>query len=101
MADKKPGYQYNIFDQISDNNKKNTQKIFQEAIAKIEREYSERIARKERDIAALRAYDPDDMDAETRRDIRIEEDGLKEIEKERDEKIAKILKQYPNLTESR
>ena len=99
MTDKKPGYQFTIFDQISDNNIKNVKKNFQEALAKLEREYNDKIARKLRDIKALRDSDPDDMDAETRRDIRIEESELKDLEKERDEKIAVILSKNSEKTD--
>jgi len=99
MTDKKPGYQFTIFDQISDNNNKNVKKNFQEALAKLEREYNDKIARKLRDIKALRDSDPDDMDAETRRDIRIEESELKDLEKERDEKIAVILSKNSEKTD--
>lgn len=99
MTDKKPGYQFTIFDQISDNNNKNVKKNFQEALAKLEREYNDKIARKLRDIKALRDSDPDDMDAETRRDIRIEESELKDLEKERDEKIAVMLSKNSEKTD--
>ena len=97
MSDKKSGYQFTIFDQISDNAKRNNVKEFQNAISKIESEYNEKIAKKLRDIKALRDSDPDDMDAETRRDIRYEERELKDLESERDEKIAKILDQQKSM----
>lgn len=90
MADKKPGYQYNIFDQISDNDK---QQKFQEALAKLEQEYAKKIASKKRDIDDLRASDPYDRDAETRKEIREEEMELRELEERHDKEIAALRDQ--------
>ena len=90
MANKKPGYQFTIFDQIDVNNTKNVQKKFQEAIAEIENK-----------IDALRKSDPDDTDTENRNDINTALRELRFLEQERDEKISEILKKYPDLTTSR
>lgn len=89
MLKKEPGYQFTIFNQIADNKKRATA----DEIAKIEQEYADKIACKQSDIQALYDFDPDDMDAETRREIRDEKNELKDLESERDEKIAKLLAQ--------
>ena len=93
----KPGYQFDIFDEISADHRKQ----YKEAIRKLETEYAKKITSKERDIEALKRYDPDDMDAETRRDIRIECSELEDIKHERDRKLAELREQYHDVSETR
>ena len=77
MTDKKPGYQFTIFDQISENEKHSAEK-YKQAIKDIHKQIVDR----QQEIDSLRASDPDDEDCETRNEINAIERELRFLREE-------------------
>ena len=84
MTNKKPGYQFTIFDQISNNEKQSSEK-FQQAI----QDLNKQMAEKQKEINSLRSSDPDDKDYETRNEINAIERELRFLRDQDDNLMEK------------
>ena len=84
MTNKKPGYQFTIFDQISNNEQQSSEK-FQQAI----QDLNKQMAEKQKEIDSLRSSDPDDEDYETRNEINAIERELRFLRNQYDKLMEK------------
>lgn len=84
MTNKKPGYQFTIFDQISNNEQQSSEK-FQQAI----QDLNKQMAAKQKEINSLRSSDPDDEDCETRNEINAIERELRFLRNQYDKLMEK------------
>lgn len=84
MTNKKPGYQFTIFDQISNNEQQSFEK-FQQAIQDLNKQMSE----KQKEIDSLRSSDPYDKDYETRNEINTIERELRFLRNQYDTLMEK------------
>ena len=84
MTNKKPGYQFTIFDQISNNEQQSSEK-FQQAI----QDLNKQMAEKQKEINSLRSSDPDDEDYETRNEINAIERELRFLRNQYDKLMEK------------